>query len=58
MKLHNTLNEQNALEIKEEINVWRPKKVKAKDKNQPKLDNYIQGKKEYKNDQSMDLDEK
>ena len=57
-KLHNTLNKKNAIEIKEKRKVGRPKKEKAKDKNQSKLDNYIQGKKEYKNEQSMDLDEK
>ena len=28
-------------------------KEKANDKNQPKLDNYIQGKKHYKKEQSM-----
>ena len=56
-KLHNTLNKQNAIEIKEKRKIGRPKKEKAKDKNQTILDTFIKGKKQFKKDQEMDLDE-
>ena len=56
-KLHNTLNKQNAIEIKEKRKIGRPKKEKAKDKNQTILDTFIKGKKQFKKEQEMDLDE-
>ena len=56
-KLHNTLNKQNSIEIKEKRKIGRPKKEKAKDKNQTILDTFIKGKKQFKKDQEMDLDE-
>ena len=52
-KLHNTLNKQNAIEIKEKRKIGRSKKEKAKDKNQTILDTFIKGKKQFKKDQEM-----
>ena len=54
-KLHNTLNKQNAIEIKAKRKIGRPKKEKAKDKNQTILDTFIKGKNQFKKDQEMVL---
>ena len=40
-KLHNILNKQNAIEIKEKRKVGKPKKEKKKDKNHTILDTFI-----------------